>query len=233
MGVMKDLQQEAAAGIRGKGKTHHKNRAGVLTGSDFEFGLKRLVEELTGQTLKRVISKMNSAVRSSAVKAVRRASSASTIGESMKSKMTRGDWKNPLVTGIDSKSPGTEYLKGGWYGQTLKDRGANKPSMANNGGEVGRGKGGTTGMISRTDPKTKGRGYIGITGPRYGEDNKDNSKHGYNYAHTLEFGANHKSWGQHPSKMEARPFLGPAAAESMPKQIAILKKELIKYGKGQ
>ncbi len=229
MGVMKDISERAAANLKGGGPKKSSNKAGTISATDLSSAFKRIIDDLTKQELRRIVSRMNTVVRTAAVKNVRRASSATIIGESMKSKMTRGDWKNPSTVRKLGAAVGTEYLAGGWYGQVLKDRGATKPSMANNGGEVGRAGGGNTGIISKIDPR-HGR-IIGITGPRHGGDSSDNTKHGYNYAHMLEKGGNHKNWGKHPSQLEARPFLEPAARDTMHKQEAIVKKELIKWGK--
>lgn len=233
MGLMKDLSDKAAANIRsGKAETPRKGAAGIIRTSDIDDAFGKISAELTGQQLRRVISKMNTVIRSQTVKNLRRASSATTVGESMKSKRTRGDWKNPRTVVRPGAAIGTEYLPGGWYGKVLKDRGANKPSMAKNGGEVGRAGGGDTGVISRVN-KVKG-GFTGITGPRHSGsagDDGDNGRHGYNYAHMLEFGGNHTNWGGAKSQLEARPFLAPAASETMQKQINILKQEMIKWGK--
>lgn len=234
MGLMKELEQRAGANLA-KGKTQPRKSGAIISATDLARDLKLISEHLTGQKLKRIISKMNTAVRSAAVRRVRRASSASSIGESMKGKMTRGDWKNPSVVVRPGAAVGTEYLAGGWYGKVLSSRGNKKPSMANNGGEVGRGGGGNTGIISRND-KVRG-GYVGITGPRHSGsngDDGDNGKHGYNYAHMLEFGGNHVNWDstkRRTSSLQARPFLAPAVADSQSKQIAILKHELKKLGK--
>lgn len=228
MSYIKRISERADRNLVSQGgKERSSNKAGVISATDIVADLKKLTDDLTGQQFTRIVDKMNTAVRSAAVKAARKASSASQIGESMKSKMTRGDWKNPPRVVKDGPNKGTEYLKGGWWGEVLKKRGAKKPSMANNGG-----KDGDTGMISKNSKGRNGRTRIGITGPRYGDDAKDNSRHGYNYAHVLEFGGEHKAWGKPSPALPARPFLGPAGKESMPKQIRIMKNELIKWGKG-
>ena len=227
MGLMKSLDAKAGANARnGSGGKKSKNRAGILSATNLDIDMEKLVNDLTGPQLKRSVKKMNTVVRRSAVAKVRRASSHSNIGESMKSKMTRGDWKNPAVVKREGSAIGTNYLRGGWYGETLDKRGANKPSMANNGGEDG-----NTGIISKSDRLKRGRGYVGIIGPRYGDDAKDNSRHGYNYAHVLEKGGKHFSWKKPSEDLEARPFLGPAGKETYAEQVNILKNDLIKWGK--
>ena len=234
MGLMKVLEQRAASNLA-TGKSRSPKSGAIISTTDFGSDLAKLAEHLTGQQLKRVLSKMNTVMRSETVKNVRRASSASTVGESMKGKMTRGDWKNPVVVTRPGAAVGTEYLRNGWYGKTLRSRGNKKPSMANNGGEVGRGAGGNTGIISRNDKLRAG--WSGITGPRHSGsngDDADNGKHGYNYAHMLELGGNHVNWDstkRRTSTLQARPFLAPAAKSSMSKQVQILKHELKKLGK--
>ena len=234
MGVMKEISERAAKNLRGgSGTKSMNNRAGVISGTDIGKDMERLSNDLSKNRLRRVIHQMNTAVRRETVKNLKKSSNASRIGESMKGKMTRGDWKNPKVT-----TNGVEYLTNGWYGKVLKDRGNNKPSMAFNGGEDGLRGGGKRGIISRTVPSAGGKLLRGITGPRHSGSNGgdgDNGKYGYNYAHMLERGGKHVNWDSTKSRvshLQARPFLGPAGNNTMPKQIAIMKKELKKWGMG-
>ncbi|MGI9460329.1 MAG: hypothetical protein ACR2NF_10045 [Pirellulales bacterium] len=232
---MKEISQRAAANLRsGSGSKKSKNRAGVIAGTDIGKDMERLSNDLSKNRLRRVIHKMNTAVRRETVKNLKKASSSTRIGESMRGKMTRGDWKNPSTT-----RNGVRYLAGGWYGQVLKSRGNVKPSMAYNGGEDGLRGGGMRGIISRTVPSSGGKLLKGITGPRHSGstgDDGDNGRYGYNYAHMLEFGGNHVNWDSkknRKSMLQARPFLGPAGNNTMPKQISIMKKELRNWGMGK
>ncbi len=235
MGLMKEISAKAAANLKGGGRSGgSKSRAGVISGTDIGKDMQRLSDDLSKNRLRRVIHQMNTAVRRQTVRNLKKASSINTIGESMKGKMTRGDWKSPRTT-----AAGVRYLPGGWYGKVLKKRGENKPSMAFNGGEDGLRGGGQRGIISRTVPSGSGKLLRGITGPRHSGssgDDGDNKRYGYNYAHMLEFGGNHVNWSSkktRKSTLTARPFLGPAGNQTMPKQIAIMKKELKKWGMGQ
>jgi len=234
MGLMKEISARAAANLKGGGKAGgSKHRAGVISGTDIGRDMQRLSDELSKNRLRRVIHMMNTAVRREAVKSLKKASSRNAIGESMKGKMTRGDWKNPRST-----KNGVRYLPGGWYGQVLKSRGEEKPSMAYNGGEDGLRGGGKRGIISRTVPSSSGKLLRGITGPRHSGsngDDADNDRYGYNYAHMLEFGGTHVNWSSRKTRtstLDARPFLGPAGNSTMPKQISIMKRELKKWGMG-
>lgn len=233
MGVMKEIHSRATQNIRSKGRTGKNkdgNRAGVFSHTALGVDIHRLERDLTTRQFKAVIHKMNTAVRKAAVKRIKRPSSAGSIGMSQFGKMTRGRWRNSAVT-----REGVPYLPKGWHGDVLRKRGAMKPSMAVNGGEAGRGGsgfGGSRGIISRTVMTKHGqRGYVG---PRYGEDAKDDSKYGYNYAHVLEFGSdNHKRWGRKSRGIRPRPFLGPAGDETLGKQKKIVTQALIKWGRGQ
>lgn len=238
MGVMKEISQAAAANLKGGrgagGKNKSSNRAGVISGTDIGKDMQRLSDDLSKNRLRRVIHQMNTAVRRQTVSNLRKASTTTSIGESMRGKMTRGDWRNPRTT-----QNGVRYLPSGWYGQVLKSRGEAKPSMAFNGGEDGLRGGGQRGIISRTVNTSGGKLLKGITGPRHSGstgDDGDNGRYGYNYAHMLEFGGNHVNWSSKKTRksiLQARPFLGPAGNQTMPKQISIMKKELKKWGMGQ
>lgn len=235
MSVMKSISEKAAANIKaGNGGDRKTNRAGTVAATDIANDFAMLSKDLTSNQFRRIIHKLNTTVRRETVKKLRKASSANTIGESMRGKMTRGDWKNPRRT-----KNGVEYLAGGWYGKVLKDRGNTKRSMAHNGGEDGLRGGGKSGIISRTFKAKNSHIMRGYTGPRHSGstgDDGDNGKYGYNYAHMLEFGGNHVNWDsskKRTSKLIARPFLAPAGRETLPKQKSIIIRELKKWGQGK
>ena len=144
-------------------------------------------------------------------------------------KRTRGDWQNPITS-----SSGRQYLKGGWMGEVLRKRGANKPTMAYNGGSVDdKGKGrGERGIITKTISQKNG-GIRSITGPRYSADDSDNGKYGYNYAHVLEYGGKHKNWGRNAKPLLARPFLGPAQVRAQGRNAQIMNDMMRKWTQGK
>mgnify|MGYP007032445011 CR=1 FL=1 len=224
MSVMNNISDRAARALRGKGNAK-KLPAGRMTVSNLGADMEALYNDLNARQVKEATKAMAFILRQQTVNNLRKGSSPSRIGESKKGKMTRGDWRNPMKT-----KDGYEYLKGGWRGQVLKDRGANKGSMAYNGGDTHSG-GGKKGIISRT--KAGRAGWSSITGPRYGQDGGDDSREGYNYAHTLEFGSAHKNWGKSAAPLPARPFLGPAAIMARGKQVTKLKSMMKNWGKGQ
>lgn len=220
MGAMKNIlsreralaSQRRAGNNRGNGKMR---AAGTITASDVGKDLLLINAELRRTVFPKAVDAISTQVRKEAVRNVK-AGGGTTIGMSKRTG-TRG---SPLVNG-----PNGPYLRGGWSAKVVRKRGANKESMAINGG-----KNGTRGIITRTSRK---RGGYGITGPVYGFDDKQNSKVGHNHAHTLEFGApGHKKWGKKRGKpLKARPFLGPAAESSKGAQIAKLKTILRKWAK--
>ena len=226
MSVMKSLYSKSQRQLAGGG-AKKKAGSGKMSVSTFSDDMQELLKDLTGRQMKEATKAMSFILRQQVVQNLRKGSSQTTIGESKKGKMTRGDWKS----GIQRAENGYEYLKGGWAGSVLKNRGANKKSMAFNGGDTHSGRG-NRGIISRTVP-TRGGGWVSITGPRYGTDSGDDSQAGYNYAHTLEYGASHKAWGKNASPLKPRPFLGPAAAMARNKQVSKLTKMMKKWGKGQ
>ena len=226
MSYMKKLHEKAGRVSSGGGRKR-KTPAGTMSIDTFPEDMKEMIENLNGKHLMQATKAMSFIARQQVVQNLRKGSSATVIGESQKSKMTRGDWK----AGIQRAKNGYEYLKGGWAGEVLQKRGANKKTMAYNGGDTKNGRG-NRGIISRT-VKRKKIGWVSITGPRYGTDAQDDSKAGYNYAHTLEYGASHKAWGNPAGKLQARPFLGPAAAMSRNKQVAKLTKMFKAWGNGQ
>jgi len=221
MGLMKQISDKAARNMRGQKK---RSAAGGMTATNFDADVAEMVQDLTGRQLQQATKRMSTILRAETVKLLKRGSSATLVGRSQYNKTTRGDWKSPRET-----KNGVPYLKGGWYGEVLKNRGANKPSMAYNGGDTKSG-GGNRGIITRTQ-KRKGAGWMSVTGPRYGQDSHDNGKYGYNYAHMLEYGGRHKNWNKSTSHLQARPFLAPAAALAYSKQKTILKQMLTKWGK--
>ncbi len=235
MTVMTKKWEKAAQNLQSQsGKNKTKNRAGIMTATDFAADLDDLFNDLTNRQFQGIVDRCNTQVRKESVKLLKQGSTADRIGRSQYNKRTRGDWKNPKTVGKDHKNAGTNYLEGGWWGETLDKRGANKPSMAYNGGSAtGRASSrGDRGIISKTIPQRNG-GRRGIIGPRYGEDNKDDSKYGYNYAHVLEKGGAHKNWGKAAGSLPARPFMEPAGVKAMPKNAEIINKRLKDWGKGK
>jgi len=226
MSFMKKLNEKAGRVSSGSGRKK-RTPAGTMSIDTFPEDMRDMIENLNGKHLMQATKAMSFIARQQTVNNLRKGSSATVIGESQKGKMTRGDWK----AGIQRAENGYEYLKGGWAGEVLQKRGVNKKTMAYNGGDTKNGRG-NRGIISRT-MKRKKIGWVSITGPRYGTDAQDDSRSGYNYAHTLEFGAAHKAWDNPADKLQARPFLGPAAAMSRNKQVAKLTKMFKAWGKGQ
>jgi hypothetical protein len=226
MSYMKKLHHKAGRTSRGGGGKK-KTPAGRMSIDTFPQDMKEVLNDLNGKRLMQATKAMSFIARQQTVNNLRKGSSATVIGESQKSKMTRGDWK----AGIKRSKSGGKYLKGGWAGEVLEKRGADKKTMAFNGGDTKNGRG-SRGIISRT-VKRKRIGWVSITGPRYGTDAQDDSKAGYNYAHTLEYGAAHKAWDNPAGRLRPRPFLGPAAAMSRNKQVSKLKKMFKAWGNGQ
>jgi hypothetical protein len=220
MGAMKNIlnRERMLANQRNNKRPKSKmsmKAAGTITASDVGKDLLMIHKELRSVVFPKAVDAISTQVRKTAVRNLK-SGGGTTIGMSKRTG-TRG---SPLVNG-----PNGPYFKNGWSAKVVAKRGANKPSMAQNGG-----KNGSKGIITKTSRK---RGGYGITGPIYGFDDKQNSRVGYNHAHTLEFGApGHKKWGKKRGKpLPARPFLGPAAEESRGAQIAKLKKLLRKWGK--
>ena len=197
-------------------RTGSMRAAGQINMTDLGKDLTLINKELRQTVFVKVVDAIGTQVRKRAVQKLKLGGGPSSVGESQRTG-TRG---SPLVNG--SNGP---YLKGGWSAKVVAKRGADKKSMARNGG-----KNGKFGIISRS---SKRRGGYGITGPVYGFDDKQNSRDGHNHAHTLEFGApNHKKWGKKRGpKLHPRPFLGPAADETRQNQIVKIKKILRKWAK--
>jgi hypothetical protein len=232
MSVMKKVWDRAKQNLsmqNGRGNKI-KNRAGLMTGTDFAYDMDELFNDLSTRKVKQITERMATQVRKQAVANLKKGSTADRIGRSQYGKMTRGDWRNPKT----SKS-GYKYLKGGWRGEVLEKRGADKPSMAYNGGSVKDSKSGGRGErgIITKNIKQRNGGWRTITGPRYGTDDTDNDKYGYNYAHVLEHGGAHKNWGEPAKALPARPFLGPAGDAVQGKNAAIMNDMLKKWAIGQ
>ena len=216
------------------GRVKSKSRAGRMTATDLGADLDDLFKDLTNRQFQGIVDRCNTQVRKAAVGYLKKGSTANRIGRSQYNKRTRGDWQNPKTVGKDYKNAGTNYLEGGWWGEVLDKRGANKESMAYNGGSAtGRSDSrGNRGIISKTIPQRSG-GRRGIIGPRYGQDSKDDSKYGYNYAHILEKGGAHNNWGKPAKSLPARPFMGPAGESTASKNAEIINKRLKDWGKGK
>ena len=224
MSVMNKINAAAKSVASGSSKGK-MSASGRLVATDLGSDMDLLINDLSKRQMMQATKSMAFILRQQVVANLRKGSSSSVIGESQKGKMTRGDWKSPSKT-----DGGVNYLKGGWYGEVLDKRGSSKKSMAFNGGDTHSGRG-NKGIISRTRPSRNS--WTSITGPRYGQDAKDNSRQGYNYAHMLEFGGAHKSWGNPAGNLSPRPFLGPAAAMARNKQVSKLTSMMKKWGKGQ
>ena len=238
MSVMKELHAKAERNLKSQsGKNKTKNRAGVMVGTDFALDMEKLYKDLTARKIVQIAERISTQIRKTAVRNLKRGSTADRVGRSQYNKKTRGDWQNPR-TSISGK----QYLKGGWHGKVLKNRGANKPTMAYNGGSTsdrtkvnsGGVARGSRGIITKMIGQRNG-GTRAITGPRYSADDSDNGKYGYNYAHTLEHGATIAAYGNKERRvnMKARPFLGPAGEQAYAKNNQIVNDMLKKWGKGQ
>jgi hypothetical protein len=223
MSVMKKISARATNNLSGRSKSPTASISQTTFGED----MMSLVEDLNSRQLQQASKRLSKIMRDETVKMLKRGSSAERVGRSQYNKKTRGkDWnKGARVT-----KDGVGYLEDGWYGEVLRRRGTDKKTMAYNGGDTKSG-GGNRGIITRTQKRT-GKGWVSVTGPRYGQDDKDNSKYGYNYAHTLEFGAAHKAWGHNAKPLKARPFMKPAAAMAYSRQNSLLKHLLVKWGTG-
>ena len=224
MGVMKEISEAAKRNARnGSGPIKVVGAAGTMSATDLDKDTKKLLKDLTGVQFKKIVTDINKVVRQKTVMKVLSGGNGG-IGPSQKGpRRSRGLWESPRTS-----RTGVQYLPGGWHGKNLSRRGADKQTMAHDGGV-----GGDSGIISRAKPIGGGK-YIGITGPRHsGNQGDGGGRHGYNYAHTLEFGAQHKAWDNNSKPLKARPFLGPAGKETQQQQISIIKKHLIKWGKGQ
>ncbi len=232
MTVMTKKWEKAAQNLQSQsGKNKTKNRAGIMTATDFAADLDDLFNDLTNRQFQGIVDRCNTQVRKESVRLLKQGSTADRVGRSQYNKRTRGDWKNPRIS-----ETGKEYLKGGWHSEVLRKRGADKPSMAYNGGSAtGRASSrGDRGIISKTIPQRNG-GRRGIIGPRYSADDKDNGKYGYNYAHVLEKGGTIAAFGNKSRRVsiQARPFMEPAGVNSMSKNTEIVNKRLKDWGKGK
>ena len=228
MSVMKRIDARARKNLQKK----PTGRVDSVSATALGFDLEELSRDLNNRVLKRAVNKMATVVGRKAVALLKKGGSGLTTGRSQfKPKMTRGDWKSPKTVQTGNNK-GTEYLKGGWYGETLKQRGANKPSMAHFGGNVDS-SGGKRGIVIKSDKKKRGKGAWGIVGPKYSADNSDDGVYGYNYAHMLEFGGTHKVYNKPADPLPARPFMKPAGMQTMKQQANILNDDLKKWGKGQ
>ena len=218
MGAMKNIlsRNNRMKGNKAKTSKMGVNAAGTITETDLGRDLMLINEELRGTVFPKAVDMMSTLVRKQAVQNLKLGGGAGSVGMSIKTG-TRG----VLTQGANGP-----YMKGGWSRKVLAKRGADKPSMARNGG-----KNGKFGIITKTS-KRRGGGW-GITGPVYGFDDKSNSRTGHNHAHTLEFGAKgHKKWGKKVGKpLPPRPFLGPAADQTRGRQIMKLKTLLRKWGR--
>lgn len=225
MSVMKRIDARARNNLK---KKNTSNRVDRVSATDLGFDLEELSRDLNNRILQRAANKMATIVGRKAVSNLKKGGSGLTTGRSQfKPRMSRGDWKSPRQT-----KDGVPYLKGGWYGDTLKNRGADKPSMAHFGGNVS-GSGGKRGIVIKTDKKKRGKGAWGIVGPKYSADNSDDGVYGYNYAHMLEYGGTHKAWGKDAKPLPARPFLKPASNSTLQQQANILNADLKKWGEGK
>lgn len=222
MSLGKRLHEAATRNMRGGKK---RESAGSVSVTTFSKDMQLLIEDMTGSQLLQANKRMSKILRDEIVKVLKLGSSAERIGRSQYDRTTRGDWKRPRTT-----EGGVSYLRGGWYGETLDARGPKKPTMAYNGGNTKTNNGGKRGIITKTLSR-RAKGWYSATGPRYGTDDEDNSRYGYNYAHMLEYGGRHKAWGNDIGNFIPRPFMKPAAAVAYSKQNALLKQMLIKWGK--
>ena len=238
MSVIKELYAKAERNLKNQtGKKKTKNRAGIIVATDFALDMDRLYKDLTARKITQIVERTSTQVRKEAVRILKRGSTADRVGRSQYGKKTRGDWQNPVTL-----NSGKQYLKGGWHGEVLRKRGATKPTVAYNGGSTSdstkvNSKGvarGSRGIITKSILQRNG-GTRSITGPRYSEDDDDNGKYGYNYAHTLEHGATIAAYGNKSRmvKLRARPFLGPAGDRAYAKNAQIVTDMLKKWGKGQ
>ena len=228
MSVMKRVSERARKNLQKK----TANRTDSVSATDLGFDLEELGRDLSNRVLQRAVNKMATIVGRKAVANLKKGGSGLTTGRSQfKPRMSRGDWKNPRVV-RRGPNKGVEYLKDGWYGETLRKRGANKPTMAHFGGNVN-GAGGKRGIVIKSDKKKRGKGAWGIVGPKSSADNSDDGVYGYNYAHMLEYGGTHKAWNHETDPLPARPFLKPASDSTLQQQANILNKDLEKWGKGQ
>ena len=210
-----------------------KWRAGKMVSTDLARDLKLLLDDLTNRQCRASLKKCNTIVRKRAVANIKKGGGPGSIGQSKKNNGGLGWRADPSAkygTRGDYKNAGGTSLKDGWAGKVLSHRGANKRTIAHSGGEGG------SGIISRTPVVnySTGNKVIGITGPSHsGKDRGDSSgKHGYNYAHMLEFGGKHVAWDGKTTQANAKPFMGPAGRDTLPQQIAIIKADLVSWGIG-
>lgn len=221
-GIDKKARSNARSGATGM---KIKNRSGNISVTDLDTDLNKLYWNLDKKATRTTIDRMNTPIRKAATAFLKAGGSKGQIGRSQYGRQTRGDWRRPRLT-----KGGVPYLRGGWYGDVLRKRGSDRPTMAHNGGRDGK-----RGIISKTRRSRTESGWYGVTGPVYA--NGDNSKGhgsvmGFNQAHILEFGGRHYNWGKEAGALPARPFLGPAAESTKPKQKQIVKEAMTKWGKG-
>ena len=228
MSVVSRINQKAknnadtGSGVK-KGAKSIKGAKFVST--DLGVDLEAMYKDLSTVRTKSIANKLNTIVRSAATRNLRKGGGGSQVGQSKKDHSgekkgygTRGDYKN---------QGGKNYLKDGWAGKVLSKRGADKKGMSE-------GMGQKNGGITSPPPKANRNGVTkSITGPRHSKVSRGDKsgKHGYNYAHMLEFGGKHKAWNNTTAPLKAKPFMGPAGESTRPQQEALIKAEYAKWAK--
>lgn len=185
--------------------------------TDLGADLSKLTDELLKKVCPTAVGYATTIVRKQAKENVRNGGGQNTIGMSRKTK-TRGVLRGGRMVSV----PGGRNNKGtgAWSESILKKRGANNPSLGDTGG-----------IIKKKFQRLLG-GIISsqIVGPRYEEGER-----GKNFAHTHEpkggssGAANHKWWGKAGRPLRARPWLIPAAKQTLVDQQSAIKKALMRW----
>jgi hypothetical protein len=215
----KEVERDVAKFISAR-----KHKLGGVRGSgvdftDFGADLEGITQELIKKVCPTAVAACATVVRKEATKIVRTGGSATTLGQSKKTK-TRG-----VLPYRGTEGTNEAYLtnagKGAWFGTDMiaKRGGAKGPSL------------GQAKTIIKKPVKRKAGGVHSsqIVGPRYAA-----SPLGKNFAHMHEMPdgstPNHKWWGRPARrKLPRRPFMGPAGRRTERQQRQIIKDTVVKW----
>lgn len=186
--------------------------------TDLGADLSKLSDELLMKVCPTAVGYAATIVRKQAQQNVKNGGGANTIGMSRKTK-TRGVMRGGRMVSVKGGGRNGKG-SGAWSQAVLAKRGADNKSLADTGGIIKK----------RFSRKMGGIVSSQIVGPRY-----ETGPKGKNFAHTHEpkgggSGApNHKWWGRPGKSLQARPWLIPAARQTLVQQQSALKKALMRW----
>ena len=207
----------------GRGAVQRRGPAASVKMTDLGADLSKLTDELAKKVCPTAVGYCGTIVRKEAVRIIRGGGGASAPGDSRKTK-TRG------VPGVATRGkrkgqPAMKNVGRGSWGPSIwsspQNRGMNGKSLAD------------PGMIIKKPISRKAGGLLSsqIVGPRY-----EAGAEGKNFAHTHEArggassGApNHKWWNKKGRPLKNRPFMGPAAENTMADQQNAIKRALKRW----